>query len=107
MSIKDFYYKEIDGDHFPDATLGSNLFYGLDFSCWLSNESDLIKSVTWNLPKGIQSEDSFMQGNKGIVKLKGEYPGSFIINCVLVSEETQLGVTLEQEKSIDTVLKVF
>ena len=107
MSIKDFYYKEIDGDHFPDATLGSNLFYGLDFSCWLNNESDLIKSVTWHLPKGVQSDDSFLQGNVGVVKLKGEHPGSFIINCILVSEETAHNVSLEQEKSIDIVLKVF
>ena len=107
MSIKTFPYHEIDGDHFPDATLGSDLYYGLDFSCWLTGEEDTIVSTTWSYPEGITSEDDFMQGNVGNIKLKATRPGSFIINCLLVSEETVNAVTLQQTKSIDTVLKVF
>jgi hypothetical protein len=107
MSIKDFHYQEIDGDHFPDATLGSNLYYGLDFTCWLGNEEDVITGVEWNIPEGIDSMPSFITGNVGNIKLKPLRTGSFIINCVMTSEETLNTVTLRQEKSIDTMLKVF
>ncbi len=105
--MKNFHYTDIDGEHFPDATLGSNMFYGLDFACWLDNESDTIVSVEWNLPDGVVSDDSFMQGTIGNVKLRPTRTGSFLINCVLTSEETYNASTLQQQKSINTVLKVF
>lgn len=107
MSFKNFHYTDIDGEHFPDAILGSNLYYGLDLECWLTNESDSLVSVVWNVPEGIISCDDFVQGFVANVKLQATRTGSFIINCVMTSEETVLGKTIRQEKSIDTVLKVF
>ena len=43
----------------------------------------------------------------GNIKLKPLRTGSFLINCVMTSEETLNHFTLQQEKSIDVVLKVF
>lgn len=107
MGKKNFHYTEIDGEHFPDATLGSNLFYGIDFSCWLDNEDDEIVSAEWTVPDGVSSDMDFRQDNIGNVKLEPLRTGSFTINCILTSEETLNGVTLQQEKSIDIILKVF
>jgi|TARA_B110000908_G_C10228649_1_gene439375 hypothetical protein len=107
MSFKDYYYKSTDGEHFPDAVLGSNLFYGLDFSCWLKNEEDTLVSIEWTLPDGVTSEDDFLQGTVGNIKLSPTRTGSFVINCVITTEETLNFSTLLQEKSIDTILKVF
>jgi hypothetical protein len=107
MSVKRFAYTDIDGDHFPDTTLGSDLYYGLDFTCWLESEEDTIVSATWYVPDGIESDDDFLQGKVGTIKLRPTRAGSYVINCELVSEETVNEVTLQQTKSIDTVLKCF
>jgi len=107
MSVKKFTYTDIDGDHFPDTSLGSDLYYGLDFTCWLEEETDTIVSTTWTIPAGVESDDDFMQGNVGNIKLRPTQVGSHVINCLLVSEETLNAVTLQQTKSIDTVLKCF
>ena len=107
MSFKNFPYTDVDGEHFPDAIVGSDVFYGLDFTCWLANEEDTIVSAVWTLPDGLTTSDDFLQDTVGTIKIKALRAGSYVINCVLTSTETLNQAVLQQEKSIDTVLKVF
>ena len=108
MSMKRFYYTDIDGDHFPDATLGDDLVYALDLNCWLASEEEEVISADWELPQGVTSKDSFLVEGVANVSLRATQVGSFRVKCVIETrEETAAGTYVYQSKSIINVLRVF
>ena len=107
MSYKEFPYQEIDGDHFPDATLGSDVFYHLDLSRWLDGSKDLNIQVEWNIPEGIISNDSYSHGLIASVKLCTLTTGFFDITCNVKSDRVINLDSHSEERTIKTILRVF
>jgi hypothetical protein len=100
---KKFPYKNIDGNHFPDADVGDELYYALDFTCWLNSENDAIVGARWEVPEGVIKLDDFVLDDQGNIKISTPNIGIFKILCYLTSAE--LG--FEQINAIPTMLKVY
>lgn len=98
-----FPYKNIDGNHWPDADVGDDLYYALDLTCWLNSENDTIVGMRWEVPEGIEITNSFVLDNQANIKLKTDNIGVFKILGYLTSSE--LG--FEQINAIPTMLKVY
>lgn len=101
--VKDYYYKDIDGDHFPDTVVGSELYYTVDASCWLTQENDTITGATWEVGAGITLLDNFIQGTLLQVKLGALKVGSH--SAVLTLTTTDNGNN--QTKKVPMILKVY
>lgn len=102
MSFKDFPYTAIDGNHWPDAYLGNDEYYAIDYSEWASEENDTVTSVTWNVPEGLHGDDSHEAGGKAFIKLRADKRGSFKVVCTLTAMEDGK----QQKKVIEMILKV-
>lgn len=100
---KKYSYTDIDGLHWPDANVGDNLFYSIDFNCWLHEESETITSVNWIIPEGVESEQDLVTDNIGHVKIETPNIGSYKIVCELGT--TELG--LDQVNAIPMIIKVY
>lgn len=100
---KKYSYTDIDGLHWPDANVGDNLFYSIDFACWLNEEDELISSVNWIVPEGVTSDQELVTGSIGHIKIETLQTGSFKIVCNLGT--TELG--LSQNNAIPMVIKVY
>lgn len=100
---KNFYYKDIDGEHFPDASVGDELYYSILFSCWLTNEGDTLEGVTWTVSDGLTVLDEAIQGGEVKAKIRCERAGSFRVLCTLDTiEDAQT-----QTKNVPMILKVY
>ena len=100
---KNYYYKDIDGDHFPDATVGDELYYSILYSCWLNNEGDSLESVSWTVPDGLTLLEDTIEGGEVKAKIRSDRVGSFKIVCTLNTiEDTQT-----QTKNVPMILKVY
>lgn len=101
--MKDFYYSDVGGDHFPDTVIGSELLYTVNATCWLANENDSIVSAVWNAGAGLTILDSFIQEQYLVVKVRANSIGTHSLKCDLSTVEgsnTQL-------KVIPLLLKVY
>ena len=103
MNPKKFSYKNIDGNHWPDADVGDELYYALDLDCWLNSENDTVVGFRWEVPEGVERLDDFVLDNQANIKLKTNTIGTFKILGYLTSAE--LG--FEQINAIPTMLKVY
>ena len=103
MIPKKYNYVEIDGNHWPDADKGDNLFYSLDFSCWLNGEEDSFVSAEWTLPDGVTSDESFIGVDEAVIKIHTPSIGSYKVICTLTSNDRGR----EQTNVIPMVLKVY
>jgi hypothetical protein len=103
MFIRKFNYNDIDGNHWPDADVGDELYYAIDFSCWLNNEADTIDSVVWAIPEGIEATDEYIDGTEAVIKLKTSGYGSFKVLCKMTSIDNGKA----QTNAVPMVLKVF
>ena len=102
-----FAYKDTDGDHWPDAVLGDELYYSIEFSEYLASENDTLVSVSWVLDDGITSTDEFNSGSEAFIKLKPSQRGTFKATCNIQLTETGADdVERTQTKSVEMMLKV-
>lgn len=100
---KSYYYKDIDGEHFPDAIKGDELFYSIMFTCWLTNEGDSVSSITWAVPDGLTLMEDFIQGGEAKAKIRADRVGSFKVICTINTNEG----TETQSKNVPMILKVY
>lgn len=100
---KKYVHIDIDGQHWPDANAGDNLYYSIDLSCWINSENELIKSAEWIMPEGVTSEQNFITENISHVKIDTPTIGSFKIRCKLIT--TEFG--LDQTNIICMILQVY
>lgn len=101
--IKKYNYTAPDGNHFPDANLGDDLFYAIEFSPWLLNEADTLTSVEWTYPKGVSSSEEFLVGTSATIKVLTNKVGTFKITCKITSTEN--GKT--QTNAVPMMLRVY
>ena len=100
---KGYYYTDVDGDHFPDASLGDELYYSISFACWITNENDEVVDIDWTVPTGITLVENFIQGTEAKAKLRMDAVGSFKVVCTITTKEG----TKEQVKQVPMILKVY
>lgn len=102
-----FAYKDTDGNHWPDAVLGDELYYSIEFANYLSSENDTLVSVAWVLDDNLTSTDAFNSGSEAYIKLKPSKRGTFKAVCNISLTETGVdGVDRTQTKSVEMMLKV-
>lgn len=105
MIVRDFIYEDLDGSHWPDAELGSELIYAIDASEWSNREDDTITKYSWFSPNSdaVTIIDSFVDDSFAYVKLGAYKYGTYKIYCNITSEEAGI----EQKKVIEMLLTVL
>lgn len=86
MIIKDYFYKDIDGIHYPDARKDTKYTYGVDFNNFLESENGTINSVEWSFEKGLLGKDAGFQpyqSNVALALIEGPYTGTFTVICTM------------------------
>ena len=97
-------YVDIHGrNHWADADAGDNLYYSIDFDAWITQEGDTLSSVSWSLPPGVSSSDSYELGNKAFIKIKTPISGEYKIICMI--ETVDSGRT--QTNTVPIWIKVY
>jgi len=84
MLIKDYFYKDFDGVHYPDARKGTEYTYGVDFNNFLESEDGTINNVEWSFEKGVNGKDAgFMPFNPNVAMAVIETPcvGTYTVKC--------------------------
>ena len=103
MIPKAYQYIDVDGNHWPDASVGDSLYYSVDFAQWVVAENDNLVSVDWVVPECLNNEDSFVEGGQAFIKLGAAAVGSYKVLCNIHTVEN----TKEQTKTIPMILKVY
>ena len=81
-------YKDAAGDaHWPDAQIGSEKYYGVDWDAFLTTENDTITDTTWTVPSGLTNMDKKQDGNTAIVKLRADTAGKYQVVCEISTVE--------------------
>jgi len=101
--IKKYSYKDIDGNHWPDANVGDDMFYSINYAQWGISEGDTFTSVNWVLPTGVTSSDASQEYGQVIIKIATPTTGTYKIICELTTEEDGK----EQTNIIPMLIKVY
>ena len=96
-------HTDLDGNHWPDADVGDELWYHVDFSCWYSLVDLEGISVMWDVPEGIEGLDDALNLTIASIKLKALRVGTYIITARIHSNI----IGLEQVQMVPMKLKVF
>lgn len=84
MDVKKYVRVQPDGVHWPDADVGDDLYYGIDFNACINvAKGEEITGVEWILPDELTSSDSFVQDNIVNIKLYSPTVGTFKVICKL------------------------
>jgi hypothetical protein len=84
MLIKDYFYKDFDGIHYPDARKGAKYTYGVDFNNFLEEENGVINNTEWSFDKGLNGKDiGYMPTLPNVAAAVIESPcvGSYTAKC--------------------------
>lgn len=83
-------YTDLDGEHWPDVSLGSKEFYCIEFAEKLSKENDTLVEIEWVIPEGVIATEDFHSGSEAYVNLAPQKRGTFEILCNISLTETAL-----------------
>ena len=105
MKIKKYHYTSVDGDHWPDADVGDELYYAIDFSCYLHKEEDELTGVNWvtDPSSGVSVLDNFTSGTQAYIKIKAIRPGSYKFVAHIETIEN----SLTQVNAMPMMLRVY
>ena len=105
MSLhREFHYTDLDGNHLPDTYKGSELYYEVSFSDWVTLGSNQVMAFTVNVQGiGIAITDHF-HDEDGIlyVKIRADYIGVHKINIAMKYSDG----TYDLVKTANYVLRV-
>ena len=85
MKIKNFFYEEADGIHFPDAFAGSEEVYQIDFSRFLKEEGAYLDDTLWEVDAGLKLMKNYIcpdAAHTACVEIGTPFPGSFNLRCL-------------------------
>jgi hypothetical protein len=103
MYAKRFFYKDPDGDHFPDTFAGSEEIYELDLDYLFKETPGSIIDVRWNAPPFLNVTQGLPCFKTVCAKIRTPYPGSFKVTCkVTISRGSDLEMIV-----IPMVIKVY
>jgi hypothetical protein len=103
MIPKNYQYIDVDGHHWPDASVGDALFYSINYAQWIIDENDSFIDVEWVIPENMIGSESYESGGEAFIKLEPLCVGSFKVIMKLTTEE--LGK--KQTKAVPMILKVY
>jgi hypothetical protein len=103
MIPKKYHYVDIDGNHFPDADKGDDLYYALELSCWLTSEGDILSSATWDVSEGATITESSVAGTIATVRVSTPIVGTFKLRCTVTSDDSGN----QQTNVVPMMLKVY
>ena len=103
MIPKNYPYLATDGNHFPDAALGSSQYYCINYLQWLTEEGDTLVGVEWELPEGLTGEDAHEAAGEAFIKLTPEFRRSYRVTCKVTTQENGK----EQINTVTVILKVY
>lgn len=72
----------------PDTYQGSEEYYSIDCTDYLTKENDTLTSVAWTVPAGLTELDSQVNGNIASIKLRADTAGDYFIEFELNSSES-------------------
>lgn len=85
--MKEIYYDDEGRPHWPDASLGSEKYYPVDWTGFLVQENDTRSNVSWTVPTGLTNMDTTTDGNKVLVKLSADTVGTYEVICEIETVE--------------------
>ena len=88
MNPKKYIRVEPDGRHWPDADVGDQLLYGLDFTDYIADSGESVTTVTWAVDTGISNVDDFEVGAIAYIKILSDEIGTFKVTCTLTTTLT-------------------
>lgn len=83
MLLKDHFYEEPDGVHFPDARKGDEQVYGVNFSQYLQENEGRFVRVSWELESGLVKKHSWVAEDVAYIILSTPRKGSFTVQCTV------------------------
>ena len=81
----------------PDQKLSTELYYGFDFTDWLTAEGDTRVAVVYTVPDELTNMAEAINGEIYYVKLSADTVGTHEVSCTLTSIEG--AATQKQTKS--------
>lgn len=74
--------------YFADLYVGSEEYYSINCTDYLTDENDTLTGVAWTIPTGLTEMDSQINGNIASVKVRGDIAGTYYIGFSLDSQES-------------------
>ena len=97
-------HENADGIHWPDATLGSEKYYGILITDFLAEENDTYVSSSWTVPTGLTNMDTDKVGDEFRIKLSADTLGSnYEIICEFSTTEGGNTQTFRQTMLLNVV----
>jgi len=103
MLSKKYAYKDIDGNHWSDADKGDDLWYSVNFSCWVVQDNETVTAIDWTTPDGVTEQETYVEGTVAAIRLLTNACGTYKITCKITSIDN--GRT--QTNHIPMMLKVL
>ena len=105
MHIKDYFYQDFDGIHYPDARKGTKYTYGVNFEYFLDTEKGKLNGVEWSFDEGLNGKEHGMHpDNKNIALALIHTPcvGTYTVKCTM----TYTAVGINQHIVVPLEIKV-
>jgi hypothetical protein len=85
------YYNAAGEAHWPDAFVGSDEFYAIDWTnALLSNGDSITGTPFWNIPVGLAGSDKSVVFNKTQIKLSADAIGKHKVTCTINTVKSQV-----------------
>lgn len=84
MNIKEFFYNEPDGIHYPDVRVGTREILGVDFGRYLTELEGTLESFVWSFEPGITVVETYLDpvnADVALALIEAPTVGSFTITC--------------------------
>ena len=100
---KNHNYTDVDGDHFPDVTVGDELFHVVSIGCLMPSEDSIVDKVEWVTKPSVTVIESFPQPGEAIAKLRANTVGCHKV----VVEVTYSEFQMQQKIRIPMILRAY
>jgi len=85
MNPKKYIRSEPDGIHWPDADVGDQALYGIDYSDYITESSETVTDTTWVVETGLTKIDDFDDSDIAFIKILSDEIGTFKAACTLTT----------------------
>lgn len=81
MYAREYFYRDFDGVHYPDAEKGTKYTYGVDFRYFLRREGGILKDVDWFLEEGLNGKPAGVENNIASILIETPWVGTYTVTC--------------------------
>lgn len=86
MHIKDYFYQDFDGIHYPDARKGTKYTYGVNFEYFLDTEKGKLNGVEWFFDGGLNGKEHGLHPDNNEIALaviQTPCVGIYTVKCIM------------------------